>query len=405
MNRLAKFSVVAIFLLAISLILPNAARAAVTEKVIFDFPKGNIQGYFPDTPLLYKSGRFYGTTNNGGGEQCNCGVVFSLAPKTGGGWNYDVLHAFQGTATDGYGPLGALVFDAAGNLYGATSEGGTDFDGTVYELSPSSSGWNYKVIYSFDGTDGSQAGGLTIDAAGNLYGITGGGANDAGLIYELSPGTGGSWSETVLYSFTGGADGFGPNCLAIDAAGNLYGTAFLGGANDFGTVFEVSPSPGGGWAENTLWTSTSAVGNLLTVMRDNSGNLYVTSYVNGPSNWGSVVELTNSAGGWSSTVLYSFSGSGKSQANTWPKGALVMNASGALYGTTQYGGEFGAGTVYKLTPTSGGTWVLNIINSFNDSGGGDSPIVGVTLVNGNLFGITIGGGLSPDGPVIYEITP
>jgi hypothetical protein len=189
-----------LILFAAALTLTSTASAQVSEQVIYSFPTSGNQGYFPTTQLIYRSGKFFGATNSGGGAQCNCGVVFELSSEAGGGWNYKVLHAFRG-APDGDGPYANIVFDSAGNLYGTTSLGGTYFSqGTVYELSPNANGsWTYKTLHSFGNTgDTSYPTGLTIDAAGNLYGPAGGGANSGGAIFELAPGAGGSWTESVI---------------------------------------------------------------------------------------------------------------------------------------------------------------------------------------------------------------
>jgi uncharacterized repeat protein (TIGR03803 family) len=391
--------------LAAMLVLAASSFALVSEQVIYAFPKSGDQGYFPETQLVYRSGRLFGTTNNGGGAQCNCGVVFSLTRKTGGGWNYQVLHAFQG-GTDGYQPLGNIVFDAAGNLYGTTFEGGLNFAGTVYELSPANGTWTYKIIYSFGGNgDGPYAAGLAIDAAGNLYGPTlAGGVSNNGMVYQLTPGTGGSWSESVLYSFSGPNDGSNPNAnVVLDAAGNLYGTTSLGGANNLGTVFELSPGLGGIWTETTLLSPSSNIGNPVSVMLDSAGHVFGTS-IPSPTgtNLGTVFELIrNSDGAWSDSILHTFV---NVKGGQWPKGALILDANGNLCGTTQFGGSAGAGTVYKLKPGSGGTWTFGLVYSF--TGGttdGTSPIVGVTRVNNGLFGTTASGGTDGSSGVIFEV--
>ena len=380
--------------------------AAVTEQVIYNFPTSN-QGYFAETPLLYYKGRFFGATNVGGGTQCNCGVIFLLAPGASGTWNYHVLYRFQG-GTDGYDPVGNLVFDAAGNLYGATQEGGSSFSGAVFELSPNPDGhWTFKTIYSFGGNgsgDGVYPGGLAIDGASNLYGATNeGGANNKGTVFKLTPGADGNWSESILYSFTGAADGAYPNWdVALDSAANIYGTTGTGGANNLGTVFQISPNSSGGWTETTLMNGTTTTGIPLNITIDAAGNLFGTTFSSNQGNLGTVFEVSpNSSGTWTTSVLHTFA---NVRSGEWPKGSLIIDASGSLYGTTEFGGAFSSGTVFKLTPGSSGFWGFTILYSFagapND---GAAPLVGLTMVNGTLFGDTAVGGPDANG-VIFKIS-
>lgn len=397
-----------LILFATALTLTSAASAQVSEQVIYSFPSPGPQGYWPATQLVYRSGKFFGTTNNGGEEVCNCGVVFELAPKTGGGWNYKVLHVFQGSP-DGASPVGNIVFDSAGNLYGAAPFGGNySSRGTVFELSPNANGsWTYNTLHSFGNTgDGSYPAGLAIDAAGNLYGPAGsGGANNAGAIFKLAPGTDGAWTESLIYSFSGPTDGAGPNAnLAIDTFGDLYGTTYNSGPNNLGTVFELTPGIDGDWTESTLFSPYSSLGIAITLTLDASGNVYCTTYpASGSENLGAVFELTsNSDGSWLDTTLHTFI---KSKGGQYPKGALAVSTNGILYGTTQFGGANNFGIIYTLKPGSNGTWVFNDLYSF--AGGttdGQGPLEGVTLVSGSLYGTTINGGEYSNG-AIFKLTP
>ena len=178
----------------------------------------------------------------------------------------NVLYTFQGG--NDCAAYGTLIFDPSGNLYGTTT-GGFGSNGEVYELAHGSSGWSETVLHTFSGNDGiAPEGGLVRDAAGNLYGTTSrGGTSDRGTVYELSP-TSGGWSETILYSFTGGADGASPEgTLALDAAGNLYGVATFGGGSNNGVVFKLAPDSGDGhracctaspaaMTEDSLWPAS-----------------------------------------------------------------------------------------------------------------------------------------------------
>jgi len=391
---------------ATALLLTSPVLSQVNHQVIYSFASPGPQGYYPYTPLVYRAGKFFGTTNNGGQEQCNCGVIFELAPKTGGGWNYKVLHTFQSTP-DGANPAWNIVFDSTGNLYGTAPFAGAFGHGAVYELSPSANGsWTYSILYNFATTgDARYPGGLTIDAAGNLYGAGGGGANEAGAIFELSHGAGGAWTESVIYNFIGTGDGSGPNAnWSLDALGNLYGTTGGGGANSLGTVFKLTPGIGGEWTETTLFSPDVSLGIAITQTLDDAGNIYCTTFPgNGVTNLGAVFELTpNSDGTWSNTTLHTFV---KSKGGEWPKGALTLSANGTLYGTTQDGGANGLGTIYALKPGSGGTWMFNDIYSFaGGTADGGLPLVGVTLENGSLYGTTIIGGAYSSG-TIFKLTP
>src|ERR1039458_6939697 len=182
----------------------------------------------------------------------NGGTVFELTPQAGGGWTETVIHSF-GSGTDGAGPWAGLIFDAAGNLYSTTKGGGTYNGGTVFELTPQAGGgWTEQVLHSFQGgADGAQPyAGLIFDAAGNLYGTTyfGGAYGYYGTVFDLTPAAGGTWTEKVLYNFSGFPDGINPvGGLIFDGTGNLYGTTYLGGTYGKGTLFELTPAGGGTW--------------------------------------------------------------------------------------------------------------------------------------------------------------
>ena len=175
---------------------------------------------------LDAQGNLYGTTWLGGGPK-SAGTVYRLTPS-GSGWTFETLYVFQ-DSSDGALPVGGLVLDRAGNLYGTTEQGGSGGGGTVFELSPSGGGWNFTVLHSFTGTYGPLAT-LAMDAAGNLYGTTfSWSLLREGSVFKLTRNNG-SWSFTDLYDFTGGGDGANPvGGVALDQSGNLYGTASAGG--------------------------------------------------------------------------------------------------------------------------------------------------------------------------------
>jgi len=294
-----------------------------------------------------------------------------------------VLYNFTG-GIDGAYPLSNLTFDGAGNLYGTASGGGAWGAGTVFELSPNGNGgWDETVLYSFTGgADGSSPEGpVTFDSVGNLYGTThSGGANGYGVVFELSP-EGSSWTETVLYTFTGGYS-VDPG-LIFDPVGNLYGAAV-------GGVFELSPS-GGGWTEQQIYTASYVVG--LTM--DAAGNIFGVSGYN-------VFELSpNGSGGWSSTVLHTWAGGPKDGSD--PQGAPVLDQAGNLYGTTKAGGAKYWGTVYMLSPiTTGkkkGQWKERRLYSFSDNSRGGAPMAGLLLDFPSIWLTTMIGGYHQAGTI------
>lgn len=294
---------------------PTAPRTALTpwsETVFFRFTGGS-DGAVPSGDLTFdQSGNVYGTAGQGGLQtNCSgygCGVVYELTPS-GGSWTETVLYSFEGYSYSGQGydgssPSGGVVFDRAGNLYGATANGGQYVQGEVYQLSPSGSSWTEQILYSFTGhPDGwSPTGGLIMDSSGNLYGATTGGGNNAcggygcGTVFEVTPNNGG-WSFNTLYQFTG--LGYENNCgpwdkLLMDDAGSLYGTTFCGGPIGLGTVFKLTPS-NGGWAYTDLHDFTNhgdGYGPIGSVMLDANGNLYGTAFYGGANGHGIVWEIT-----------------------------------------------------------------------------------------------------------------
>jgi uncharacterized repeat protein (TIGR03803 family) len=201
--------------------------------------------------IFDSAGNLYGTTVNGGSSNSycipeGCGTVFKLSPKSGGGWGVTPIHTFVGG--DGAFPRSALAFDRAGNLFGTASEGQKS-GGVVFKLEPGSTGWKETVIHAFQGSDGLlPSGTLVVDGSGNLYGATAlggkvcaGTLNGCGEIFELSASPTGSWPETVLYRFSGKADGDSPAApVTFDSSGNIFGVAVQGGTFGFGTIFEIA---------------------------------------------------------------------------------------------------------------------------------------------------------------------
>ena len=352
-----------------------------TETVLYVF-KGNASqdGASPAGGLVMDSaGNLYGTTAYGGTGNCvllgtlmGCGTVFEISPpkQKGGKWTETVLYSFP-TAKQGYLPNGDLVFDGAGNLYGATQYGGGhgttcngfyQYCGAVFELSPPKTKggkWTEKVLHGFgSGTDGAAPnGGLVLDGKGNVYGTTFGGGNESGqcgkggcgTAFELKPPTvkGGAWTEKILHRFDrGSSDGGNPSAgLVLDSKHNLYGTTLNGGPGLYGTVFRLA-SPSG------------------------------------------------KSGSWTEAILYGFKDNDEHGAD--PMSGLRLDSTGDLYGTTNGGGGgFSGGNAFKMSPpTRMGPWTLNVLHTFTGNPDGNSPAAAPIFDKlGNLYGTTQNGGI------------
>jgi uncharacterized repeat protein (TIGR03803 family) len=345
-----------------------------------------------------------------------------------------VIHTFDSAyGLQGAFPMGNLVADAAGNLYGTAEEGGSSKWGIVYELVrpvPPETAWTETVIHNFtNGAGGAQpVAGLIFDAAGNLYGTTVRGSSYRhGIVFELlAPSTaGGKWSEMVLHSFDpASGDGSLPvGELALDGAGNLYGVTDAGGAVQrghgcanipnlgCGAVFQLSPpaAPGGAWTETILHSFNNGQGAYPEggAILDANGVLYGTTYGGGLHGEGVIYRLTPPAaagGAWNYRVLHAFT-AGPDGAS--PRGALVLHGSGVLYGTTTRGGAYGGGTVFELVSpaVAGGAWTENVIYSFGSATGDDGdPSASVIFGSaGNIFGTTIAGGAA-NGGAVFQLT-
>jgi uncharacterized repeat protein (TIGR03803 family) len=394
--------------------------AFAKEKVLYNFSFNGTDGYQPISGLIAdSSGNLYGTTYQGGNSSnCTngCGTVYELKHEANGTWSEKVLHNFTNSGGDGYSPWASLVMDPEGNLYGTAGGGGAYDYGIVFELKRKPGGtWKEKILhnFNFNGTDGvGPTVGLALDAAGNLYGTTqGGGANVEGAVYELSPTAHGLWTETILHSFNNdGTDGFAPySTVILDASGNVYGTTSEGGPYNQGTVYELSPSGGGAWTETILYSfsynyPSGEVPN--SILFDASGNLYGTTASGTYPFDGTVFELSPSAGGWTEMVLHYFKNSAKG--GDLPNG-LVFDTAGNLYGVTYDGGIYAEGNVYKLSPNGDGTWSEGITHNFsNDGVDGFFPNGGLIIdAAGKLFGTTASGGTGGQyfGGTVFEVVP
>ncbi|HLI63897.1 MAG TPA: choice-of-anchor tandem repeat GloVer-containing protein [Terriglobales bacterium] len=317
---------------------------------------GGTDGAYPQAPLLIApDGTLYGSTVEGGIQSCTgnyglpgCGVVFHLQPRptpppnaTANPWLETPIYSFSGL--DGNGPLGDLAMDQSGNIYGSTVIGGLHSYccGVAFKLTPSNGVWSESTLHQFSGgNDGVSPYGVTLDPAGNVYGTTFQGGNDSrGIAYQLLAGSG--WMENQLYSFTGGSDGGEPvSGVTFDSSGNLYGSTFTGGSGGVGTVFELSS---GSWAFQLLYAFTQNGSDgggpfLSDLVLDQAGNVYGTTEYDGAVGGGSVFKLTPSMGGYTYTSLHDFCTENPCPDGLSPTGTLVRDSSGNLYGTTQLGG-------------------------------------------------------------------
>jgi uncharacterized repeat protein (TIGR03803 family) len=306
-----------------------------------------------------------------------------------------VVYSFA-NPPDAYSPRCNLILDPAGNLYGTTFSGGLNNLGSVFVLTPTGT---ESVVYSFaGGADGSHpVGGLVRDTkTGNLYGATVyGGSTNNGTVFMVNPTNG---TEKVLYSFLGGTDGANPYSSVVRLGTNIFGTTFNGGAFGYGTVFKLTAAG----KETTLHSFNSAFPTLdgsypyagLTV---NKGILYGTTTLGGASNLGTVFSITKTG---SYALLYSFKGG--SNDGQSPNAGVVFDASGNIFGTTYGGGTDNAGVVFKLPP--GG--VDTVIHDFaRNSADGINPYASLVLYKGNFYGTTLQGGGPANGGTVFKITP
>ncbi len=317
-----------------------------TESVLHTFT-GPPDGYGPSVAslILDSAGDIYGTTPYGG--DAGIGIVFELTPSG----QETILHTFSGVdgGTDGSEPFGGLVRDTAGNLYGTTAAGGTFNNGTVFELSPDGT---ETVLHSFKWHTGDgvgPVGNLVRDSSGNLYGTTnGGGAYGAGTVFEVTP----DGHEKVLHSFAGPPnDGLQPagTGLLRDSSGNLYGVTYYGGPAGSvgrGTVFKVSAAG----VESLLLSFNGRGGGgepYDGLVKDGSGNLFGTTWLGGTNGTGVLFELTADG---KELALHNFSPNASGTDGALPYGGVIQDPEGNLYGTTQFGGAYGLGTVFKYTP-------------------------------------------------------
>ena len=393
-----------LLLIAVLLLSAGLAVQAQTLTVLHNFTGGS-DGSGPEGLVAVdRAGNVYGSAPFGGnrGGICSaiggCGAVFRASFKNGA-WLFNPLYTFQGE--DGGGPLAGVTLGSDGAVYGTTLFGGgtqcgSNGCGVVFKLTPpprfcqmALCPWTETVLYRPDGTNPSGfVGGVTVDAAGNVYGMTfGGGSGNAGVVYKLTPTGGNNYSFNVLYNFTGASDGGDPlGDVTPDSAGNLYGTTTYGGADGYGTVFKLVRS-GAGYTFQLLYTFTEQEDGGMpeaNLVLDSAGNVYgATGY------GGGIFQLKPSGDSWVYTVI-------DTQAS-FMQAPISIDSAGNLYGTTYAGGSHGDGSLFEVT-YSNGQWTHNVLYSFYGLGGA-LPLSDVGFdASGNLYGTsTYGGGGNGDG--------
>jgi uncharacterized repeat protein (TIGR03803 family) len=380
-RRVANGAVALAILLLLTVVATRPAHAK-SYKVLYAF-KGGTDAANPMAGLIQDAaGNFYGTTYDGGDS--GFGAVFTLDAAG----NETVLYSFK-AGTDGQFPRAALVRDAAGNLYGTTSYGGTSNRGTVFKLDAAGS---ETVLYNFTGgADGANSyGALILGGGGNLYGTTfGGGPFGFGTVFKLDA----TGKETVLYGFTGGADGGSPLAGLIPGpAGRFYGTTYAGGASGYGTVFQLDTTG----KETVLYSfaaGSDGSGPKAGLVRDAAGNLYGTTYSGGAPGYGTVFKVDKTG---KETVLYSFTGGAD---GAHPEAGLLRDTFGSLFGTTYGGGAPGYGTVFKVDSTGRET----VLYRFPPAAGMVPRAGLIRDAGGNLYGTTSVGGVA--GGTVFKVSP
>ena len=430
----------AILLLVSVIVLPCSAANNPKLTTLYSFTDLGDSG-FPEAGLwLASNGSLFGTTSSG---ETGWGSVFQMIPVKGGTWTEKTLYSFTGGA-DGANPIADLVLSKSNVLYGTTYSGGAHGYGTVFQVAQVVGGaWAQKVLYSFaGGKDGENpAAGLAIASSGVLYGTTyNGGTAGLGTVFQLIPSKTG-WTEQVLYNFQGGSDGANPLAdLFLSGNGALFGTTSQGGSVpstscteppcqpnvNWGTVFELT-NTGGTWTESLLYTFSGGTDGGTpesALIPGPNGVFYGSAFWGGNVNscpvgdfaqgCGTVYQVTPPTGGgtaWTETVLHAFSG--VIPDGQHPYGNLALNSTGVLFGTTFAGGSnndvcaeayTGCGTVFSIKETAG-TWSKSNLSTFPGSPGGGNPNGLVLATGGTVYGTTILGGTTGGYGTVFQMTP
>ena len=390
-SRSARLALGVTLVSAVLLALPMHAR---NYGILYAFKRHGDGGGPQAGLLLSAQGDLYGTTFLGGNPACRCGTVFKLFPDD----RFTVLYQFKGN--DGANPAAGLIADGNGNLYGTTSQGGRgpSSKGTVFKLTPPTvqhGHWTETVLHSFTGeADGaSPYGSLVLDKAGNLYGTTNrGGAFNDGTVFMVNA----TGKESVLYSFTGSPDGAYPyGWLVRDDSGNLYGTTFEGGDSNYGTVFKLDTTGGEAVLHSFARGADGAYPNAGLTL-DANGNLYGTTNAGGDKTDEGVIFMVDSRTS-AFKLLHSFAGRTNGSS---PNAGLIVDDSGTLYGTTTEGGDRDYnGTIFKLDTGGGAYTVLFKFGGY----AGSYPYAGLVRDSaGNLYGTTVGAGAHFSG-VVFKL--
>ena len=371
--------------------LASANAASLQTLATFNGANGSTPLY--GSLIADSSGNVFGTAFAGGAN--GDGTVFELTPGSSG-YTLNTLASFNNT--NGNSPDGRLFADSSGNLFGTTAGGGANSAGTVFELAKGSSGYTLNTLASFDNTNGAgPLGGVIADSSGNLFGTSSAaGVYNAGTVFELAKGSSG-YSLNGLASFNN-TNGNSPIAgVVADSSGNLFGTTLVGGTNNDGTVFELAK---GSSTLSTLASFNGTNGSLpyAGLLADSAGNLFGATGAGGANNDGTLFELAKGSSGYTLNTLASFNNTN----GTTPYGTLIADSAGNLFGTTAGGGANNDGTVFELAKGSSG-YALNTLASFSVSNGGYPQAGLVADSAGNLFGTTEGGGASNDGTV-FEVT-
>jgi hypothetical protein len=428
-----------VLLLALACSFVPVASAEWKEKVLYSFQGGTNDGFVPAGGVVFdKQGNLYGATTGGGPSTCapfgsECGTVFQLSPppQKGGSWTETLIYQFQGKGSnDGSVPNGGLIIDAAGNLYGVTAYGGTGYClllgsnagcGTVYKISPpqqQGGAWTETILHSFaTAKEGYLAiGNLVFDSAGNLYGATWFGGDkgttcdslyggQCGVVFELSPPKtkGGKWTETVLHNFAGGTDGGQPNGgLVLDSEGTLFGMTYSGGNHSCkgdgyvgcGTVFRLAlPAlPAAHWTETILhrFQGYPNDGELPSagLVFDAEGKGYGTATGGGSDAAGVVFGLSKAGSHWAERILHIFDGT---TGGGVPHAGLTFDPLGNLYGAAR-GGALSGGVVFRLSPKGAGNWAFSLLYNLGGPPDGKWPDSTLVFQGQVLYGTTTEGG-------------
>jgi len=365
----------------------NVKLSPITLIVLHSFAGDATDGGGPSGSLIQGAdGNFYGLTQQGGTN--NAGTVFKIDSSGA----ESVLHSFSFSTAEGNTPNGSLIQGSDGNFYGMTQQGGLQYSGTVFKITPNGT---KTTLYSFLNSDtdgGRPTGNLIQGANGVFYGMTEqGGPNNVGTVFQITP----DGEEIPLHLFIGGpTDGSGPTgSLIQDTDGNFYGMTYQGGANNVGTVFKINPS-GVETVLHSFEKSTAdgsyPVGSLI---QGKEGNFYGMTVYGGGFGNGVVFKITPDG---VKTVLHSFTGSTTAPVDgSTPHGSLIHGTDGNFYGTTQQGGANNAGTIFMMTP--GGA--VTVLHSFNNADGSAPDGSLVQGTDGYFYGMTYAGGASGNGTV------